>query len=256
MAHSLRELRERKNWSQEEAAQAMSVSRSHYVKLERGERGLTANTIASAAKAFGVSKSEVLGEAEPFLESIKPGQRQAPPTDGEQTVVAAARNRLNPIPVIGMAEAGSFREVDDISDLEMEAEYIFDEPDPDFPRAKMVAFEVRGDSMNAAVPPLLDGYRLICVDFEDAAVPVSDGMTVVVQRSRDGGLTREWSVKEVEMGEETISFCPRSTNPRHKPIVVPLDPEPDDAVEVVILAIARRVSAPIPRYRISGKRPA
>lgn len=150
----------------------------------------------------------------------------------------------------GKVEAGAFREVDDLEDTGEEPELIFEEPDPDFPRAKRVAFTVEGDSMNAAVPPLLEGYRLICVDFEDADVPLSDGMTVVVQRTRDGGLTREWSVKEVELGETEISFCPRSTNPRHKPIVVPIDAEPDDSTVVQVIAIARSVSASIPRFRI------
>lgn len=270
MAHSLKELREQRGWTQGEAADRMGVSRSHYVKLERNERGLTAHTIALAAKAFDVPMSIILDAFDPnqhpmmreaLVRSEKSGGTRiesAIEADfsrktgvrSEETTVVALRNRLVPVPIVGKVEAGAFREVDDLEDTGEEPELIFEEPDPDFPRARRVAFTVQGDSMNAAVPPLLDGYRLICVDFEDADVPLSDGMTVVVQRTRDGGLTREWSVKEVEMGETEISFCPRSTNPRHKPIVVPIDAEPDDSIVVQVIAIARSVSASIPRFRI------
>ncbi|UMY16639.1 XRE family transcriptional regulator [Methylobacterium organophilum] len=269
MSHTLRELRERRGWTQSEAADRMGVSRSHYVKLERNERGLTAHTIELAAKAFGVPMWQVFGEAgsvsDPALDisirdhvgrvlaSAEARGQARPPNASPDSTVIALRNRLVPIPVVGKAEAGAFREVDELEDTGEEPELIFDEPDPDFPKAKRVAFTVQGDSMNAAVPPLLDGYRLICVDFQDADVPLSDGMTVIVQRTRDGGLTREWSVKEVEMGETEIAFCPRSTNPRHKPIVVPIDAEPNDETKVEVIAIARSVSASIPRYRI--KRP-
>ena len=273
MQHSLRTLREDRKWTQEEAAERMGVSRSHYVKLERGERGLTAHTIGLAAKAFEVPPSAIIidDEVDHATPSSAGRSRMRFPkefgkhmanlmlsaevfaTTATPSTVVALRNKLVPIPVIGKAEAGAFREVDELPDLDDERDLIFDAPDPDFPRARRMAFTVQGDSMNAAVPPLLDGYRLICVDFEDAAVPLSDGMTVVVQRTRDGGLTREWSVKEVEMGETEISFCPRSTNPKHKPIVVPINPEPDDATNVEVIAIARSVSASIPRYRI--KRP-
>lgn len=269
MRHTLKELRELKGWTQGEAADAMGVSRSHYVKLERYERGLTAHTIELAAKAFGVSKAAVLDNefyspltSAGYSVQSEPGPSIRTKTAGAEhafaqksgliggDTVVALRNRLVPVPIVGKVEAGTFREVDDLEDTGEEPELIFEEPDPDFPRAKRVAFTVQGDSMNAAVPPLLDGYRLICVDFEDADVPLSDGMTVVVQRTRDGGLTREWSVKEVEMGETEISFCPRSTNPRHKPIVVPIDAEPDDSTVVQVIAIARSVSASIPRFRI------
>lgn len=249
----LKKLRESRGMTQAEAAEAMHVSRSHYVKLERGERGLTGHTIELAARAFGVDPGFIVSEI-PFKqpEDIF-SQLNRQDLDRVVSNVKILKSRLEPIPVVGRVEAGTFREVDDIADLAHDPEYVFDEPDPDFPQAKRVAFLVQGDSMNAAVPPLLEGYRVVCVDFEDAGIPLSDGMTVVVQRTRDGGLIREWSVKEVEMREDEIAFVPRSTNPRHKPIVVPLDPDPEDAVKVEVIAIARSVNAAIPRYRTPTK---
>lgn len=70
---------------------------------------------------------------------------------------------------------------------------------------------------------------------------VRDGMVVVVERTRDGGHTREWSIKQVELYEDRIEFCPRSTNPKHKPIVVKRDALADEGVSVEIIGLVRRV---------------
>ncbi|QDI83738.1 LexA family transcriptional regulator [Methylorubrum populi] len=62
MGNTLRELRLERGWTHEEAAAAMGVSRGQFIKLERGERGLTERTIALAARAFAVLPSRVIGE--------------------------------------------------------------------------------------------------------------------------------------------------------------------------------------------------
>jgi transcriptional regulator with XRE-family HTH domain len=62
MGNNLRKLRIERKWSHEEAAAAIGVSRSHFIKLERGERKLTENTIAQAAKGFGVARADVFDE--------------------------------------------------------------------------------------------------------------------------------------------------------------------------------------------------
>lgn len=64
MANALKTLREKRNWTHDEAAERMGVSRGHFIKLERGERNLNARTIDLAAKAFGVASTVILGEAE------------------------------------------------------------------------------------------------------------------------------------------------------------------------------------------------
>src|SRR5690606_23522319 len=109
--------------------------------------------------------------------------------------------------------------------------------------------EVEGDSMNDLKPrPILEGDRLVCVSFEDVAdqVRVRDGLIVVVERTRDGGHTREWSVKQVELYEDRVEFHPRSTNPRHKPIVVMRDALADDGVQVEIIGLVRAVRNEFP----------
>lgn len=96
--------------------------------------------------------------------------------------------------------------------------------------------------MNKAEPqPYLPGSYLICVDFDDIDRPIANGMKVVVERTRDGGLLREWSVKEVELHADRIEYHPRSSNKRHRPIVVPINGDPDDGSTVRILALVRFV---------------
>ncbi|NHT75902.1 helix-turn-helix domain-containing protein [Rhizobiaceae bacterium CRRU44] len=62
MANNLRSLRKLKNLKLQDAADLMGVSRSQYVKLERGERRLTSDYIAQAAKAFGVDEASVIAD--------------------------------------------------------------------------------------------------------------------------------------------------------------------------------------------------
>ena len=65
MGNRLKELRENRGWTHEQAADAMGLSRSGYVKLERGERKLSDRHIQTAAEVYGVPLSDVLGEEEP-----------------------------------------------------------------------------------------------------------------------------------------------------------------------------------------------
>ena len=83
----------------------------------------------------------------------------------------------------------------------------------------------------------------MAVSFEDIAneVVLRDGMVVVVERSKDGGMTREWSVKQLEIYQDRTEFHPRSTNPRHKPIIINRDYSADDGTQVEIIGLARRI---------------
>jgi transcriptional regulator with XRE-family HTH domain len=61
----LKLLREERGWTHERAAEAMGVSRSQFIKLERGERRMTQDYIDRAARAFTVSKSKIIGDDRP-----------------------------------------------------------------------------------------------------------------------------------------------------------------------------------------------
>ena len=53
MGNNLKKLRIEHGWTHDQAASAVGVSRSQFIKLERGERRLTADYIAQAARGLG-----------------------------------------------------------------------------------------------------------------------------------------------------------------------------------------------------------
>lgn len=207
--------------SQSELARRLGVHPSAINKLVAGKRGLKTHEIPIAAEYFG----------------------EAPP----DTELRLSSAQTGPVVVAGKTAAGVFREVDDLD--QSEPARIWEPIDERFPHARRMAFDVEGDSVNDLKPrPVMNGDRVICVSFEDVAdeVKVRDGLVVVVERTRDGGHTREWSVKQVELYEDRIEFHPRSTNAKHKPIVVMRDAQADDGVQVEIIGLVRAVRNEFP----------
>ncbi len=202
--------------SQTGLAKVLGVHPSAVNKIVSGKRGLKSHEVALAATYFG--------EAAPSTELT--------PFSGALSI----------IPIVGTVEAGAFREVDEFDQSEPVTLSL--PRDEKFPNARQVAFDVAGDSMNDLKPrPIFAGDRAVCVAYEDIAhqVVLRDGMVVVVERKRDSGHFREWSVKQIEIYEDRTEFHPRSTNPRHKPIIVHRNFEADDGVTVEVIALVRRV---------------
>lgn len=205
-------------------------------------------------KALG----EHLGIAHPQITQLLKGKRQLKvheiPRIAEYLEIEAPNVEARPVsgataPVrrAGEVEAGAFREVYEFDQSEPEEMYI--EPDRRYPNARRMFFEVVGDSMNDLRPtPIFPGAKCICVAFEDIAhqVELRDGMIVVVQRTRDDGHFREWSVKQLAMFNDRVEFLPRSTNPKHKPIVVPRDHEADNGTSIEVIGLVRRIVNDIP----------
>jgi transcriptional regulator with XRE-family HTH domain len=167
-------------------------------------------------------------------------------TTDDATVTLSTR-RSTAAALVGKVEAGTFREIDEFDQSER---ILVDTPvDDRFPNARQLVFDVAGDSMNALKPrPIFEGDRVVGVAYEDIAheFPLRDGMVVVVERTRDGGQYREWSVKQLELFIDRAEFHPRSTNPRHKPIVVDRNLYADDGTKVEIIALVRRISNELP----------
>ncbi|MFC5421976.1 LexA family protein [Bosea eneae] len=165
----------------------------------------------------------------------------------KQEVAEVREGRLLPVTTVGPVQAGAFIPIDEFDQSEPE---IFYEPaDPEFPRARRTAFDVIGDSMNRLEPsPILPGSKVIGVNYDDIGIPLRDKMVVVVQQERDAGHLREWSIKQIELQDEHIVFHPRSSNPRHKPIVVPRDLRADDGRQVKILALVREIKNRVPVF--------
>lgn len=212
------------------AARAFGWNEVTYRAHEKGTRGLKLPVAQRYAERFKVSAAWLM---------TGDGEAPGPPLASASEVRPIGVKPIA-IPIIGKTEAGTFREVVEYDDDE--PEYVFDEPDPEFPRARQIAFVVEGDSMNEAVPPILPGARLICVDFEETGLPLIEGMIVVVERTQDAGQTREWSVKQVEIDGEVTLFQPRSSNKRHKPIVMKDDPDMEPRHEARVIALVRSVS--------------
>ena len=206
-----------------------------------GRQGVTTTTLAALAPVLETTVSYLLGEDAPKrgMDHLSRGPRG------------------HSIPVAGKVAAGVFREVVEHDDEE--PEYIFDEPDPDYPNARQIAFTVEGDSLDALEPrPVLEGDKLICVDFDDTGLPLAEGMVVVLQRTLDDGRTLEWSAKQVEIHPDRTEFHPRSRNKKLRPIIVPDDPEADTGERVEVIALVRRTSYALPKAthspRHTGKR--
>lgn len=237
---------ERLRWAREQAGyrSAMAVSKelgipystynTHERAGEPGGRDFTPEQAETYARKFRVAHGWLLtGKGDP-----KAGGDQVPPQLRPVDVSLAQ------YVVAGSVAAGTFREVSEFFDEEPPK--ITAAVDMKYPHARHMAFAIEGDSMNKAKPPMFEGGYVLCVDYEDLdnRVPLRDGMKVVVERTKDSGQLREWSVKEVELYEDRVEFHPRSDNPKHKPIVVPRDFQPDDGTEVKILALVRSVHYP------------
>lgn len=154
MGNRLKELRQSLRLTHDEAAEAMGVSRGQYIKLERGERRLTADYISLAAKAFNVSDAEVI-------------------------------STKSTVPVVGYVGAGS------AAHYYSDAQGPFEEvPMPENGNDNTVAVEARGDSLGTffnqwlvyydeiRTPPTSDMIGRLCV------VELLDGRVLVKKLMR------------------------------------------------------------------------
>lgn len=163
--------------------------------------------------------------------------------------VVASAGGLTEGLVAGTVEAGTFREVDEFD--QSERQRIAIPRDELFPNARQLLFDCSGDSMNDLKPrPILQGDRLVCLAYDDVEhlVELKSGMVVVVERTRDSGHFREWSVKQLELYPDRAEFHPRSTNPKHKPIVIRQDDGADDGMKVQVIGLVRRVMNEMPGF--------
>lgn len=236
----LRNLLKEKRVSQAELARRLtatlgrSIDRAAVNKMTTGDRKIAADEMLAITRILVKGESDSADEVQ--------GVARIP-----LEVVPSAQS-LVPVRVAGRVEAGAFRSQEDLGDWQ-EAETVLDLRDAKYPNARQLCFDVDGDSMNQLQPrPIMHGDRVFGVAFEDIEdrTPLRDGMIVVVERSRFAGQEREWSIKQVELYADRTEFHPRSSNPRHKPIVIGRDPTADDGTQVRIICLVRRVSNELP----------
>ncbi|MBP1852142.1 LexA family transcriptional regulator [Rhizobium halophytocola] len=227
----LEKKREELQWSKAELARRSGINYDSINKYLRGDisqpRGNILSTLAETLGVSAIWLREGIG--------------------AEDTEAHPSPSRLVSVIVAGRVEAGAFREVDQFDQSER---IVLSMPADDrFPNARLMAFDVSGDSMNDLKPrPILPGDRAICVAYEDTAqeMPLRDGMVVVIERTLGGGHIREWSIKQVEIYKDRTEFHPRSTNTKHKPIIVPNDIDADDGSHVEVIGLVRRIVNDLP----------
>jgi transcriptional regulator with XRE-family HTH domain len=218
MGNRLKNLRELRGWTAEEAANHFGLSRSGYVKLERGERRLSDTHISTATKVYGVPVGDILGDSTIGPAVARPDA--ALPTFG------------------GFVQAGAFLPVDEYFQQDEYPVPEFVLRQPAYSRVRQYSYQVRGDSLNAV--GITDGMWIVAADaadFIDTYGEVESGEFVVVERTRFQGAERELTVKEIRFYRDRYELIPRSTNPEHKTIVVPHDRKADDQVEVKIVGV-------------------
>lgn len=220
VTHTIDTILKARHWTHEELAAAVGVTQP-------------------AVSRWAAGKSFPRGESYLKLMALLADVEGDAPTDRARPV----RQEHVLTPISGKVSAGIFQEASDFEN--QDAREVLAARDPRFPQARIVAFDVDGNSMNAYDPPIPDGARVSGPVFEDIREVPRTGMAVIIQRSTADGQMIEWSVKELEVRDDGYTFHPRSTDPRYKPIVVDTDLHADDGKMVEIVALVTDVTRPV-----------
>jgi repressor LexA len=143
MANNLKKIRENLRLTQDQVAERMGASTSHYRKLENGERGLSLFWIESAAKALQVHATQII----------------EPDTSVPLMGFVGAKQEILP----------DIEQVPDAGLDEIKLPFHVDED--------LIAFEVRGDSM---LPRYRDGDRIVVMRNQSRPASAYVGNEVVV----------------------------------------------------------------------------
>lgn len=216
-----------------EVARRAKVHESTLWAILSGKAGYfpKAKTLKGVATALDVTPEWLTGETDSITIQGS-GSLHIPDSKHYGTMTATEA-----VPVVGTVEAGAFRPVMETVD-EATQEYIEIVRHPRFKAFPHIAFTVRGDSMN--LKGISDGDTVICVPWADIGIGELTGILVVVERIANGGLLREWTVKEMEARPDRVVLHPRSSNPAHAPIEI-MRADHDTGTEVRIIALVVNV---------------
>ena len=243
--NNLKRLREAAGLTQEAAADAFGLSKSGYIKIEDGDRGLKADRIAKAAEIFGVPPADVLSAAR---------DEQNERIERAQEMTAA--NKGPGLPVIGEVAAGRWIEVDDHVD-EPEYDPVPVNPDNRWPAEDQYGLVVRGTSINRVA---IDGDILSCVNAIAARYRPKEDDLVIAEMRRHAGHLRQRTAKRFVRQSTHIELWPDSDDPRWQtPIIIPMGDSPldyytedeDGRIDVAIVALVTWVHRPIQKRRRS-----
>lgn len=209
-----------------ERLDALGLSGLQAERLSKNYRGLINQITAEKARMPAADRMDRLASVLQCDVGYLLGTQNILRNNQAQTVVNA-KPSLAQIPLIGKAGAGAFVRVDDIAD---ELEVVEGARHPKFPGARHFAVNVEGDSMNdLGNDSLFDGDIAFAVAWFDTGYAPRDGYIVVVEQKINGGHIKERTVKEIRIAGDGIELVPRSTNPKHKTLLIPFDKPPLDS---------------------------
>ena len=187
-----------------------------------------------------------------YVADILSGKNKNPGNDGLQSIAKVLRCSIDylygrtetvygsqlplhiSIPIIGIAESGTFR----VMATERPSRTLDRAPTHRrYPEARHFALEVRDEAMNAhregdRIIPIFEGMTTLCVDMASARlIPESDRL-YAVQRTIDNGITVEYTIRRAMVYADRIELLPESTLPYDK-FVIPAYPARDSYVTVI-----------------------
>lgn len=204
---------------------------STYQQHENGTRGAREDAKRDYSRKFRINLIWLMtGDGPSGLDS------QTTITTGEEGIRHVAVERLH---VRWIAEAGAWREADVYDDEPETFAVVMSEDFPDVPR---FIVKVAGDSV--ADLRIFDGDYVICLDWIALEGRMADGQVVVVQQT--DGHKIETTIKVLKLFNDRYELQPRSPNPRHKAIIVPVNTD-DEHRTVQIIGLVESLYRPIGR---------
>ena len=110
------------------------------------------------------------------------------------------------LPVAGQVEAGVWRESVLYAEPELEISVPQDER---YSHLERYVVEVKGNSFDRAAPP---GSFAVCVPFDQTDIAIRSNLTVVIERSRDGGNLKEATLRRTLLTPTGVEFRSHSHN--------------------------------------------
>jgi phage repressor protein C with HTH and peptisase S24 domain len=226
----------------ENAEKDIATTQATYQRVESGKHKYHQHMMEALAEVYGTTVSDLINvnPAEASNDAGMDAQnrdqsgnrlKNKEPVNFDGSVQKSTLQSIpitHNVPVLGIVEAGAFREM-----------YASGEPTayiplsvPEYRGIKLSAYEVAGDSMNEVFP---EGTRVITASPHDW--PLHEGNYVILRR-HSHGLT-ETSVKRLYVDDGgDWEFRPCSTNPAHKAIVAkPFDEFDQDGLEILAIVL-------------------
>lgn len=206
----LQQLKERSGLSLRAIAREMGYSQAssiqRYFSADYPETGLPANFISKLLTALAgkgeppITRGEILALADGSVAEI---QKRVPdlPKSG--------------VPIVGEVAAGLWMEAalfETENALESTISY-----DVRFPAQAQYVVRVRGESLNRIAG---NGDLLLCVDYLAAGIELKENDLVLVERSRDEGMTIERTAKRLVNLNGQSELMPESDDPRFQETIV------------------------------------